>query len=566
MFLTPEGAPFWGGTYFPATARYGRPGFPDVLRGVARAWQEQGEAIGHNIAALRDGLVAHYRSEPGNPPDPSRLDDYCAAIARMVDPDEGGLKGAPKFPMPFLFDFLWRGYRRTGDAGLRDAVLLTLDKMSQGGIYDHLGGGFARYSTDGEWLAPHFEKMLYDNAQLIKLLALVWQETRSELHATRIRETIDWLQREMIGEGGAFAATLDADSEGEEGKFYVWTEAEIDRVLPEPDRAAFKQIYDVTPAGNWEGHTILRRRGALSDPATERGLIDLRTLLLHAREGRVRPGRDDKILADWNGMMIAALAEASFVFAEPEWRSAAERAFAAICRDLGRGERLAHSHRLGKVQSQAMLEDYANMARAALALYEVTGKRSYLDAAIGWVAVANSYYWDAEGGGYFMSASDATDLVVRAKSATDTATPSGNGTMVEVLARLHHLTGDSRYGQRAEAVVAAFCGRIDETFAHMNALLSGYELLHAADQIVIVGDRDDKATMALLAEIARTSLPNRILSVIPPGEALPESHPAAGKGQAGGQATAYVCRGQTCSLPATEPAALREALRPVSPP
>ncbi len=562
MFLTPGGEPFWGGTYFPSTPRYGRPGFPEILRAVSQAWSEQGEGVTHNIAALRDGLADHYKVAPGPLPAPSMLDHFCSAIARMADRQEGGLQGAPKFPMPFLFDFLWRGFLRTGDEDLKNVVLLTLDKMSQGGIYDHLGGGYARYSTDAFWLAPHFEKMLYDNAQIVSLLTLVWQKIPSDLYRERIQETITWLLREMMGEGDAFAATLDADSEGEEGKFYVWAENEIDCLLSETDRALFKRVYDVTSAGNWEGHTILRRQGTLLDQNTENKLDALRSILLQSRESRIRPGRDDKILADWNGMMIAALAEAAFAFHQPRWLIAAQTAFATIHRDLSIGTRLVHSRRLGRLQNEAMLDDYANMARAALSLFEITGENTYLDRARDWVATADHYYWDDLAGGYFMSASDAGDVVVRAKTATDSATPSGNGIMVQVLARLHYLTGEDRYRERAEATVAAFCGTIERTFANMTSLLAGYETLIAADQIAILADRADPATQDLLSVIGRTALPNRILTVVPAGTSLPENHPAFGKVQIDGRPTAYVCRGQTCSLPVTDADALRAMLQP----
>ena len=294
----------------------------------------------------------------------------------------GGLGQAPKFPSPYLFEMLWRGWLRDRDkARLFQSVTVTLDRMCQGGIYDHLGGGFARYATDNEWLIPHFEKMLYDNAQLVDLLTLVWQETKSPLYATRIAETCDWVLREMVAEGGGFAATYDADLEGVEGKFYVWDEAEIDAVLGD-DAAFFKQVYDVTAQGNWEHHNILHRNRApaLLSEAEEQRLAGLRAKLKAVRDKRVWPGWDDKVLADWNGLMIAALANAAVVFQRDDWLAAAERAWRFVM-DRMRDEdgRLFHSWRIGKRLHRGTLDDYANMARAGIALFEATGEPRYLD-------------------------------------------------------------------------------------------------------------------------------------------------------------------------------------------
>src|SRR5947207_2106823 len=300
MFLTPEGEPFWGGTYFPPEPRWGRPGFPQVLAAIGGAYRGQRDTVLKNVAALRDGLAKlgqPQRGEGATPEISSALFDRIAErLLREVDPLNGGIGTAPKFPQAGIFELLWRAWKRTGRAPYREAVLRTLTTISQGGIYDHLGGGYARYATDARWLIPHFEKMLYDNAELISLLALVWQDTRDPLYAARIGESIGWLEREMINQHGAFVSSLDADSEHEEGKFYVWSEAEIDAVLCD-QAGLFKRFYDVTPEGNWEGHTILNRLGhpALADAQTEATLAHCRELLLAARAPRVRPGRDDKV-------------------------------------------------------------------------------------------------------------------------------------------------------------------------------------------------------------------------------------------------------------------------------
>ena len=295
--------------------------------------------------------------------------------------------------------------------------------MCQGGIYDHLGGGFARYATDNEWLIPHFEKMLYDNAQLVDLLTLVWQETKSPLYAARIAETCDWVLREMVADGGGFAATYDADCEGVEGKFYVWDEAEIDAVLGD-DAAFFKQVYDVTAQGNWEHHTILHRNRApaLLGEAEERRLAGLRAKLKAVRDKRVWPGWDDKVLADWNGLMIAALANAAVVFQRDDWLAAAERAWRFVM-DGMRDEhgRLFHSWRIGKRLHRGTLDDYANMARAGIALFEATGEARYLDEAKSLVSVLDRHFADDAAGGYFITADDAADLIVRTKHCHDNA-------------------------------------------------------------------------------------------------------------------------------------------------
>ena len=324
MFLTPDGHPFWGGTYFPPEPRWGRPGFPQVLIAIGNAYHADKDTVAKNVAALREGLrrLEQPQSGEGGAPEISTglFNRVAERLLREVDPLNGGIGTAPKFPQCGIFELLWRAWKRIRQEPYRDAVIRTLTTISQGGIYDHLGGGYARYATDARWLVPHFEKMLYDNAELISLLTLVWQETRNPLYAQRVNETIGWLEREMTGPEGGFFSSLDADSEHEEGKFYVWSEAEIDRVLGERT-ALFKQFYDVAPEGNWEGHNILNRlhHPALADAETETELARCREMLLAARAPRVRPGLDDKVLADWNGLIIAALAEAGLAFERLDW-------------------------------------------------------------------------------------------------------------------------------------------------------------------------------------------------------------------------------------------------------
>ncbi len=567
MFLTPQGEPFWGGTYFPPEPRWGRPGFPQVLAGIGAAYRSDKDKVQQNVAALRQALQRLGRPEPspagaGGGIDAAFLDRAAERLLREVDPLNGGIGTAPKFPQCGIFEMLWRAWRRTRLAPYRDAVVRTLTTICQGGIYDHLGGGFARYATDARWLVPHFEKMLYDNAELVDLLTLVWQETRDPVYAQRVAETVGWLECEMTGSEGGFASSLDADSEHEEGKFYVWSAAEIDAALGE--RAdLFKRFYDVSAGGNWEGHNILNRLGhpALAAATAEAELAECRALLLAARAARVRPGLDDKVLADWNGLMIAALARAAQVFARTDWLALAERCFAFV-RDhmTGADGRLLHSWRGGRARHPASVDDYADLCRAALALHEATGNSAYLDQAREWVAVLDGHYWDTEAGGYFFAAADTAGLIARAKTAADAAVPAGNGTMVGVLARLAILTDNEAYRRRGEEILAAFSGEAARNFFPLATLLNNAELLHKPTQVVLVGARGDAALAALREAADQASLPNRILLTLTPDAALPPGHPAFGKGLVNGKPAAYVCDGPVCSLPIVDPQDLIAAL------
>ena len=561
MFLTPDGEPFWGGTYFPPESRYGRPGFPDVLRTIHGYWLDKPDDIAKNVSTLRDAIANMATSKGGGEVSLEVIERAAQRLAQEFDKVNGGIGTAPKFPNPSILELLWRTYKRCGHVDLRDTVLLTLENMCQGGIYDHLGGGFARYSVDAQWLAPHFEKMLYDNAQLIDLLTWAWQETGNPLFADRVRETIDWTMREMIAEGGGFAATLDADSEGEEGKFYVWDETAIDAALG-TNSALFKEAYDVTHGGNWEGKTILNRNAAerTFSEDEEKILTLCRQQLLAERDKRIRPGWDDKVLADWNGLMIAAMAEAGAVFDNPDWLTTARTAYDFVRDHMVRDGRLLHSYRNGLLKHVGTLDDYAGMIRAALVLREITGEAGYLDNAENWAGLLDQHYWDTEGGGYFFTADDAEALIVRTKNATDHATPSGNGVMVSVLAQLYFMTGKESYRTKADILVTAFSGELAENFFPLAALMNGIERLQCGQQLVIVGNRQDPQSQELLRGIFATCLPNRILTVISPEENLPENHPASGKTQKGGVATAYVCVGTVCSLPLTDKAELIEAL------
>ncbi len=579
MFLTPDGEPFWGGTYFPPADRFGRPGFPAVLKGIHQIWSESPDKVQKNVAALTQGLADWARGRPGGGVTPALLTEVAGRLLQAMDGQEGGLGGAPKFPNPSTLELLRRAYWRGEGESYAAAVALTLEKMSQGGIYDHLGGGFARYAVDAIWLVPHFEKMLYDNGQILELLAGTWAVEPRGLFRQRAEETVAWLLEEMTAAAGepgvdakgrpqgarvpAFAASYDADSEGEEGLFYLWTPASLRQVLDEEEAKTIEEAYGVTPDGNFEGQTILNRRHAPAeiDPEEEARLAPLRRRLYEARAQRIWPGWDDKVLADWNGMAIAGLVQAGRVFDRPDWLEAARQALLFLRDALLVEGRLHHSWRRSQVKHQATLDDHAHLARAALLLHEATGDSEALSFAEELVALAVAHYEDGEEGGFYVAAADAEALLVRAKSVQDAAVPSGNGVMVEVLARLAYLSGASAQRARAERAVAAFSGEVERNFFPLASFLNAAEFLERAHQVAIVGTRGEAATEALIAAAWQAGNPWLVLQVVEPGSSLPLEHPAAGKAQVEGRPTAYVCRGPVCSLPLVEASALRTALQ-----
>jgi hypothetical protein len=569
MFLTSDAEPFWGGTYFPKDARYGRAAFISVLKELARIYRDEPAKVRQNAEALKERLKPKQHGGASMLDDKS-LADLAARLVQIVDPVHGGVRGAPKFPQIQFFNFLWRSGLRYRLDGPLDTVAFTLTHIAQGGIYDHLGGGFSRYSVDERWLAPHFEKMLYDNALLVELMTEAWRERKSPLLAQRIAETVDWLLREMVAEGGGLAASLDADSEGEEGKFYVWSAAEIAEVLGADtsveDAALFAKIYDVTPDGNWEHKIILNRikHLELHTAETEARLAAMRAKLLARRDGRIRPGFDDKVLADWNGLMIAALTKAADAFDRPDWLEAAERAFHFVSTQMVFEDRLFHAYRAGKAKAPANAADYANMIKAALALASVTGRNDYIEKARTWIDVLDRHYWAPDLGGYYFAADDTHDLIVRTINAQDDAVPSANGTMVSNLMALYLWTGEERYATRAEAIVKAFGGALAENvFSHTGLLTGALDVLAPAHIVIVV----PKASYAraLRRALTEVSLPGAVVQEVREGDAhvsaLPASSPAHGKTAIGGKPTAYVCIGPQCSAPVTDAAALVEAVK-----
>jgi uncharacterized protein YyaL (SSP411 family) len=558
MFLTSKGEPVWGGTYFPKISRYGRPAFVNVLHEVARLFREDPHTIDNNRKALMARLGERAAPSGQVTLGTRDLDTAARQLAGAIDPVNGGLRGAPKFPQASIFEMLWRGGLRSGDARLFDLVDVTLERICEGGIYDHLGGGFSRYSVDDKWLVPHFEKMLYDNAQLLELLALAYPRNGKPLYRQRARETVAWLAREMTTGEGAFSASLDADSEGEEGKFYVWSLQEITGVLGKDDAEFFAHHYDVSAEGNFEGHNILNNlalRERSEDDETR--LASLRASLLAVRDLRVRPGLDDKVLADWNGLMIAALVNAGIAFEEPGWIEMAERAFRFITHSMTRGDRLGHSWRAGRLLFPGLASDFATMIRAALALHEATGERAFLDWAVASQTAFDRHYANPQTGGYFLTADDAEGLVVRPHATTDDATPNANALAAQNLVRLAVLTGNDAWRERVDKL---FDGLLpiaaQNLFGHV-AMLNALDLRLRAAQIVVTG----RAAEPFAAAALKIPFVDRIVLRAASAQTLPASHPAQAKiAAAAAQSAAFVCVGEICSLPVTRPEQIAETV------
>jgi uncharacterized protein YyaL (SSP411 family) len=555
MFLTPKGEPVWGGTYFPKESRYGRAAFVDVLREIARLFHDEPQRITQNRDALMNHLAKKARPEGKVTVGSAELDKAATAIANAFDPVNGGLRGAPKFPQCSILDMLWRAGLRHHDRRFFETVEHSLERMSQGGIYDHLGGGYSRYAVDERWLVPHFEKMLYDNAQILELLGLAYARSGNPLFYERARETVGWLERDMIAPGGGFCASLDADSEGEEGKYYVWTRREIEQALGSEDGSFFAAQYDVSPGGNFEGKNILNR---LKDmPRSTEGEIRLAMLrgkLHKIREGRVRPGLDDKVLADWNGLMIAGLVHAATAFGEPRWIDLARTAFAFVATNMSRGDRLGHSFRDGRLLFPGLASDFAAMTRAALALHEATGDGVCLDRALRWQRALDAHYRDPDGG-YFLTANDAQGLVLRPQSTMDDATPNPQGLIAENLIRLAVVTGGDTWREQADLVFDALLpAAAQNMFAHAG-VLNALDLRLRTAEIVVTGHGDGAERLVTTA----LKLPylSRVVLRAPNAEALPAQHPARNKVAASSQPAAFVCIGSSCSLPITDPAGLK---------
>jgi uncharacterized protein YyaL (SSP411 family) len=561
MFLRPDGVPFWGGTYFPPEARYGRPSFRHVLTEIDRIWRQERHKVDGNSQAILEAL--RQPEQAGSPAELNSavFDRLARALYDATDLKHGGLRGAPKFPQVSIYEFLWRQYLATGEPAYRQAVETTLVNLCQGGIYDHLAGGFARYSVDHLWLVPHFEKMLYDNALIVSLLCKVASAGDNLLFRTRIEETVNWLLIDMRTEAGTFAASYDADSEGEEGRYYVWTYQQVAETLTPEACAAFCPIYDVTLDGNWEGKNILNRLKfpSLLDEDTERSLALSRRHLHAARRRRPSPGFDDKSLVDWNGLAISAVTEAALLFDNRDWLAQAEQSFASLLEHHWHDRQLHHSYRNRELRHLATADGYANVVASALGLYTATAKSDYLGQAREILAAAIDHLWDESAAGFFFAPRQIPELIVRMRHAHDDATPNANATMLNNLTRLYHLTGEEDDRRRADQLIAAFAAAAAANpFAHATFLSAAAAHLDPV-QAVIIGSPEGSAERALLRAVMALPAVQPIVQFIEPQATLPAHHPANGKSQLGGRPTLYLCRGTRCAPPVTEPAQARNA-------
>jgi uncharacterized protein YyaL (SSP411 family) len=576
VFLTPEGRPFFGGTYFPDTQRHGLPSFRQVLEGVRLAWFERRAELEESGASLVEALAEQQRAgsaSSGLPP-ASTMAEAAVAADEAFDPVNGGWGRAPKFPQPMLIEALLRRHAAGGGQRPLEIARRSLDAMAAGGVRDQLGGGFHRYSTDAHWLVPHFEQMLYDNAQLARVYAHAWALTGEARYLETATGTLDYLLRELRMPEGGFAASQDADTEGEEGATFVWSAAEIREVLG-ADAALFAAAYGATDEGNWEGHTILSRtrddaelgeRFGLGPVAVGERLAAARRLLMDRRASRRQPARDDKVLAAWNGLAIGALADASRALAAAgspgldaeavRYRDAAVAAASAVASQLlGKDGRLRRSWKDGRGTADGVLEDYANLAEGLLALYEATGDERWFTIAVGLADAILGRFGDPAGG-FFDTADDGEPLVVRPKGIGDNAVPSGGAMATTVLLRLAALTGEGRYRSAAEqalATVGPYLSRYPTGFAQW---LCALELAHAGiTEVAIIGARGDEEVRGLLRIADRGYHPFRVLAV----SATPETSAVpllVDRFALHGRATAFVCRDFACRQPVHEPEAL----------
>jgi len=559
VFLTPDGRPFYGGTYFPAEPRHGLPSFRQVLDGVARAWRDDRAGIdaasGRLVAALTEATAT---STATALPSAATLDRASAAIEAQFDATHGGWGSAPKFPQPMTIEFLLRRHLATGDVRPLAIARRSLDAMADGGIHDQIGGGFHRYATDATWLVPHFEKMLYDNAQLARVYAHAAALTGDPRYAAVARDTLGYLLRDLRTNDGAFAASHDADTEGEEGRTFVWTADEVTDVLG-PDAPLFADAYGVTPGGNWEGRTILSRlrtdedlaaAHGIASSAVESRLAEARSRLAERRAARAQPARDDKVLAAWNGLAIGALADAARLLHEPDYARAAETAAETVLGGLLSDGRLRRSWKDGRATADGVLEDYADLGEGLLALYEATWDERWFTTGRDLLETVLARFADPNGG-FYDTRDDAERLVTRPKDIQDNAVPSGNAMAATALLRLAALTGEGRYRTAAERAIATAGAYLDRYPTGFAQWLIALDFAHAdVVEVAIVGDRGDPGTRSLRDVLDARYEPNRVSagSADVAGSGIPLLE---GRVTRDGRPTAYVCRGFTCRMPVT---------------
>jgi uncharacterized protein len=562
VFLTPELEPFFGGTYFPPEDRHGLPGFPRVLTAIADAYRTRRD----EVTAQGRQLAAHLREQLDvaagtRDPDRAQLELAVARLASSFDPVHGGFGGAPKFPAPMTLEFLLRAWRRDRNLETLRMVTITLDRMADGGMHDQIGGGFARYATDTAWLVPHFEKMLYDNALLAHCYLEAFRATGDPRYAAVARDTLDFMVRELTTPEGGFASALDADSEGEEGRFYVWSEDAFRGVLREASLAhdAIDEVaryWDVTPGGNWEGRTILRVAGVGQPPPA---LEQARAALLAAREQRVRPARDEKQLAAWNGLALRALAAGSLVLGDERYATAARRAVAFVRSELLRdGDRLWRTARGGVAHTPAFAEDYALVADGMLVAYAANGEPEDLRLAESLMARAISDFWDPTGGTFFDTGPEHERVVARPRSVLDGATPGANSVAADVLLRLAVLTGDADHDRRGRSILRAARPALDRQPSAFGRMLAAADrALGQPLDAVIAGEPADAHAVAMRRAAASPYAPDLVIAPLPPGGDLAELPLFKGKAAESGVPTAFLCRGYACDEPTTDPERLR---------
>jgi uncharacterized protein YyaL (SSP411 family) len=573
VFLTPDGVPFYGGTYFPPEDRYGMPGFPRILLAVADAYHNRRDEVSHSASEVLGELkrLSDFQAQEEEL-NVEVLDRAASGLLRMLDPTHGGFGSKPKFPPAMSLTFLLRQYHRTGSDAALGAVELTLHKMALGGIYDQLGGGFHRYAVDERWLVPHFEKMLYDNALLARIYLDAFLVTGNDFYRRIATETLDYVRREMTDPQGGFYSTQDADSEGEEGKFFVWTPEEVAAVLGEEDALLFNRYFDVSELGNFEGHSILHIDDDLLSVAkllraTPERLAEVvergRRLLFAARERRIKPERDEKILTSWNGLMLRSFAEASRVLDRADYREVAVKNAEFLLAHLRRDGRLLRTHKGGESKLNGYLEDYAFLIDGLLALYEATFELRWFEEARALTETMIEQFWDEAGGGFFFTSRDHEALISRTKDFYDNATPAGNSAAAHVLLRLALLAGEARHRQLAEQILRTMKSamlRAPSAFGH---LLCALDLdLASPYEIAIIGAREATDTDALLRTVFSRYLPNKVVALAAPGEgqAGRAIKLLEGRAQVDGKVTAYVCRNYYCEAPATDAAQLAAQL------
>jgi uncharacterized protein len=568
MFLTPEGVPFYGGTYFPPDDRMGMPSFRRVLTGVADAYRNRRDEVLRSGAELTRIYAPTAASSSTGALTATLLERAWRSIAQRYDARQGGFEGAPKFPQAMALDFSLRQWRRTGTAHALEIAAHSFRRMARGGIYDQVGGGFHRYAVDAVWLVPHFEKMLYDNALLARLGVHLWQATGDAETRRVTEETIDWAIREMLSPEGGFYSSLDADSEGEEGKFYVWSASELEQVLGD-DAALVSRYWGVSADGNFEGHNILHVPNEASAVAAREGVelsrleeavARARAVSYERRAARVWPGRDEKVLASWNGLMLRAVADGARAFAREDWRAVALRSGEFLAREMVRETQVFRSWKDGRTRIRGFLEDHAAVALGFLSLYELTFEPVWLARArtLGVAVVAS--FWDEATNAFFDTAHDHERLITRPREVTDNATPSGTSLAVELLLRLAELYRDADMERRATWMLETLAAPLAQHGAAFGHLLGAADLaIHGATEVAIVGDPASAEFRALTAEVARQYLPALVLAGGAPGDGtgvalLEDRIPREGR------ATGYVCRQYVCLEPTTEPVRLRSLL------